>query len=214
MGSVQVKICGITNPSDARWAENLGVDYIGLNFSPASPRKISADMGAEITEHCPPFVKKVGVFVNPTVEELEKIFKKVKLDVIQLHGDETPDQVSEIKSKFGKSVWKAVRVENADSIAKLSDYAGIADLVLLDAYVPEQNGGTGKTFNWDLVNSAKDAGIPLAVAGGLNPENVKEAIKKTMPKLVDTASGVEKDGHPRKKDLDKMKQFVMNAKKA
>ncbi len=214
MGAVQVKICGITNASDARWAENLGVDYIGLNFSPASPRKISADMGAEITEHCPPFVKKVGVFVNPTVAELEKILKKVKLDVIQLHGDETPELASEIKSKFGKTVWKAVRVEDESSLQKISDYAGFVDVVLLDAYAADQNGGTGKTFNWDLVNRAKESGIPLAVAGGLNPENVSEAVKKTMPKIVDAASGVEKEGHPRKKDLDKMKLFVMNAKKA
>lgn len=212
--AVQVKICGITNASDARWAENLGADYIGLNFSAGSPRKISADMGAEITEHCPPFVKKVGVFVNPTVADLEKIFKKVKLDVIQLHGDESPELASEIKAKFGKTLWKAVRVEDDASVQKISGYSGIADLILLDAYVPDQNGGTGKTFNWELVNRAKEYGIPLAVAGGLNPENVSDAVKKTSPKVVDAASGIEKDGHPRKKDLDKMKLFVMNAKKA
>lgn len=210
----QVKICGVTNEEDARWAENLGADYIGFNFCGESPRKVSAEKSGEIAQKCPPFVKKVGVFMNPQAAEIEKVLKKTQLDVLQLHGDETPEQASELKAKFQKKIWKAIRVQDEASLEKIQGFAGIADLILLDAYVPDQNGGTGKTFNWELVSKAKSFGLPIALAGGLTPENVSEAVKKTAPVVVDSASGVEKDGHPRKKDMNKMMAFIMNAKKA
>lgn len=209
--NVFVKICGLTNEEDARWAANLGANYIGLNFCAESPRKISVAKAAEIRNACPPFVKAVGVFMNPVPADLEKLLKKVKLDAIQLHGEESPEAVQNLKEVFKGPVWKALRVENAESLAQLSAYAGIADAIVLDAYKPGVPGGTGETFDWELAVQAKSAGVPIVLAGGLNAENVSAAVKKVAPAGVDAASGVEKDGHPRRKDMDKMTRFIQNA---
>lgn len=208
-----VKICGITNEDDARWAVNLGADYIGLNFCAESPRKVSVDKAADIKKDTPPFVKVVGVFMNPQPADIEKLQKKVQLDALQLHGDETPESVQALKAVFKGPVWKALRVEGPESLQKISEYNGIADLILLDAFKAGQAGGTGETFDWELAVQAKTSGIPIVLAGGLNPDNVATAVKKVAPAGVDAASGVEKDGHPRKKDVDKLTRFIQNAKK-
>ena len=210
--AVQVKICGITNPEDAVWAANLGADFVGLNFSSLSPRKVSVDMGKEIAGKLPPFVKCVGVFVNPTVEDIEKVLKKISLFAVQLHGDEKRGDMENIKSRFNVQVWKAVRVQNEDSLASIEGFKGAVDRILLDAWVDGQQGGTGKTFDWALVQKAKACGIPLMLAGGLNPENVQDAVETAEPDGIDAASGVEKDGHPRRKDIEKMKLFISRAK--
>lgn len=209
---VQVKICGITNGEDALWAVNLGADFIGLNFVPESPRKISIEKAHEIAAKVPPFVKCVGIFVNPTIDELEKVLKKVPLAVVQLHGLETADDLTKIKSQFRVQIWKAVKIEGENSLAQIQSFAGLADSILLDTFQAGLAGGTGETFDWDLALKAKAFGIPVFLAGGLNPENVKEAIFKSDPKGVDAASGVEKTGHPRKKDIEKMKSFISKAK--
>jgi phosphoribosylanthranilate isomerase len=210
--SVLVKICGITNVEDARWAVNLGAEFIGLNFVAESPRKVSLDKAAEIVSGLPAFVKAVGVFVNPTVKDLEKILKKVPLRILQLHGNETKDQILEIKERFQLPVWKAVRVKDASSLEDIAALKGTIDMVLLDTFSPVETGGTGKTFDWNLAVKAKECGIPLILSGGLNPDNVQTAKKQVGPYALDVASGVEKEGHPRKKDIEKMKQFVLKAK--
>lgn len=210
--AVQVKICGITNENDALWAINLGADYIGLNFYKESPRKVSLQAAHEITEKMPSFAKAVGVFVNPAEGEIEAVLKKVRLSAVQLHGDEKPEDLLKIKSRFRVEIWKAVRVSGEESLKAVGDFLGAADQILLDAWKEDQAGGTGQTFDWDLAVKAKSFGMPIFLAGGLKPENVAEAIERVEPKGVDSASGVEKDGHPRKKDIEKMKSFICKAK--
>jgi len=209
---VLVKICGITNPEDAKWAANLGADFIGLNFCAESPRKVSIEKAQEIAQSLPSFVKVVGVLINPDPSLLEKILKKVPLHFLQLHGEETKEQMAELKLKFNLPLWKGVRVESEESLQKLPEFQGVADKLLLDTYRPGQSGGTGESFDWSLAVEAKAYGLPIFIAGGLKPENVKQAILEIEPQGVDVASGVEKEGHPRKKDWDKMKSFITIAK--
>ena len=210
--AVQVKICGITNVEDARWVVNFGADYVGINFCPESPRKVSPEKAAEIAASLPSFVKSVGVFVDPDPAELGKILKKVPLHLIQLHGSETLDRMLQIKSEFKIPIWKAVRVQSEESLAVLRDLVGTVDAVVLDNYHPEIAGGTGERFDWSLAIKAKTYGIPVFLAGGLDPDNVIPAIQKVDPTGVDVASGVEKEGHPKKKDVNKMKAFIERAK--
>lgn len=212
MNKILAKICGITNVEDARWAVNFGADFIGLNFCSESPRKVSSSKAKEIVESLPPFVKSVGVFVNPDINDLKKILKTVKFSVLQLHGDEPPALLHEIKLSFQVLTWKAIRVKEENDLIKINDFVGVADIVLLDAFIEDQLGGTGQTFNWDLAVKAKGYGIPIFIAGGLTPENLEDAIEKVEPIGVDVASGVEKQDHPRKKDVDKMKSFLQIAK--
>lgn len=212
MKPILVKICGITNSEDALWAVNLGADFIGVNFYAESPRKVSLEKASEIVSSLPPFVKAVGIFVNPELSAIEKILKKVTLHFLQLHGKEIKDEILKIKSQFNLPVWKAVRMENESSLSVIPELLGTADAILLDAFHPDQMGGTGKTFDWTLANKAKEYGIPIILSGGLNPENVIEAVNRVNPFAVDTASGVEKDGHPRKKDIEKVKLFITRAK--
>ena len=208
----KVKICGITNTEDAKWAANLGADFIGLNFCKESPRKISIENAAEIATSLPPFVKAVGVVMDAPIEDIEKILKKVSVSGLQFHGSETPEDIQAVKSKFRVFLWKALKVENEESLDAIAAFAGIADGILLDACKPGQAGGTGETFDWALAAKAKLAGIPIYLAGGLNADNVKDAILQAGPQGVDVAGGVEKDGHPRRKDVEKMKAFILRAK--
>jgi phosphoribosylanthranilate isomerase len=210
--AVQVKICGITNAEDARWVVNFGADYIGVNFCAESPRKVSPEKAAEIAAGLPSFVKTVGVFMNPDSGELGKILKKVHLHILQLHGDESVDRMLELKSEFKIPIWKALRVQNEDSLSAMKDWAGVVEAVVLDNYHPAAAGGTGESFDWELAAKAKSFGIPVFLAGGLKPDNVIAAIQQADPFGVDVASGVEKDGHPKKKDVNKLKAFIEKAK--
>ncbi|OGR88783.1 MAG: hypothetical protein A3A86_00480 [Elusimicrobia bacterium RIFCSPLOWO2_01_FULL_60_11] len=210
--SLLVKICGITNAEDALWAANLGADFIGLNFSPLSPRKVSVDMAAGIAAGLPPFVKCVGIFTDPPQEDVEKVLKKVPLAAVQFHGNEKREDLENVKARFRVQIWKAVRVKDEESLKAMEDFIGAADKILLDAWVEGQAGGTGKTLDWTLARKARMMGIPIILAGGLTPDNVKEAVDSTDADGVDAASGVEKDGHPRRKDIEKMKLFISRAR--
>lgn len=210
--SVLVKICGVTNSDDAVWATNLGVDFIGINMYSESSRKVSLEKAIDIISSLPSFVKTVGVFVDPELGLLEKILKKVKFHYLQLHGNEPRELVEQIKNQFQLPIWKAIHMENAESVQKIEQYQGLVHAVLLDAYHPEQWGGAGTTFDWSYVSAAKAFGIPIVLSGGLNSENVQSAIHQTEPYGVDVASSVEKKDHPRKKDIDKMKAFLFKAK--
>ncbi|MBI1979936.1 MAG: phosphoribosylanthranilate isomerase [Elusimicrobia bacterium] len=209
---ILVKICGITNSEDALWAANLGADYVGLNFCESSKRKVSAEKAKEIALGLPPFVKSVGVFLNPDLDSLKKILKVAPLSVLQLHGSESPELLQQIKSEFQIPLWKAIRVENQESLNTIASYTGLADILLMDSFNENDAGGTGQLCDWDLAAQSKSCGIPIFLAGGLTAANVEEAIEKVDPAGVDVASGVEKKDHPRRKDLDQMKLFIQRSK--
>ena len=202
--SVRVKICGITSRDDALAAVEAGADALGFMFFAQSPRHVAARVAVEIVQVLPPFVAKVGVFVNPSEEEVLRAIAACGLDTVQLHGDERP----EICGRFAVKIIKAFRIRDAASLKPLPDYRVSA--WLLDSYVAGQLGGSGATFNWDLAVQAKKLGSPVILAGGLTPENVAEAVRHVQPFAVDVSSGVE--SAPGKKDAAKLRAFVRAAK--
>lgn len=213
---MKVKICGLTNKEDATWALNYGADFLGFNFWKESPRHISLKTAQGWVPHLPPFANTVGVFVNATEQEIIETVVKVGLKGVQLHGDESPAFVSALRMALdgtGRKVFimKAFRVATEEDLQTLGEFADHVDYFLLDSRVPDQMGGTGVRFNWELAIQAKTKGKPVFLAGGLTPENVREAVKKVDPYAVDVASGVEKS--PKRKDLDRMKEFISGAKK-
>jgi phosphoribosylanthranilate isomerase len=212
MSHLRVKICGITNVADARAAADAGADAIGLNFYDKSPRFINdlPEIGRILIE-LPPFVEGVGLFVRETWREAYRKAKGYQLRCIQMHGDQhDPGFISGIKR------IDAFRVSERNHLVSITDYLALAKedgmmphAVLIDAHVPGQFGGTGQRAPWDLLADFKP-GIPLILAGGLTPENVAEAVKIVRPYAVDVASGVESS--PGKKDVDKIKRFIENAR--
>ncbi len=199
-----IKICGITNLKDAKVAVDLGVNVLGFIFYPKSPRSINFFSAKQIIEQLPPVVDKTGIFVDERREVVERIAKSCKLNILQFHGNEDFEYCNEFKKAY--RVMKAIRVKNKKSILNISSYLSL-DYILLDTYVKKIAGGTGKQFNWDLAAIAKKRfNVPIVLSGGLNPDNVKEAIRKVKPYMVDVSSGVESS--PGKKDHKLMKEFV------
>ncbi len=199
---VKIKICGITNLEDALAAADFGADALGFVFYDNSPRCISEDEARNIIRNLPPYITTVGVFVDKKPEEIEAVMENVSLDVAQLHGNETPEGCL-IRGR----VIKAIRVKELSDLEHLKHYHVSA--FLLDAYTPDSLGGTGQIFNWDIAAEAKQFGN-IILAGGLNPDNVKKAIRWVRPYAVDVSSGVEqKKG---KKDIGKLKLFIQRAK--
>jgi phosphoribosylanthranilate isomerase len=196
----KVKICGITSVADALAAAGAGADMIGLMFYEGSPRHITLEQAAEIARALPPFVLRVGVFVNPDEELVTRAIAECGLNLLQFHGDEPP----EFCTQFGVMSMKALRVRDAESLKPLEDYH--TDAFLLDAYSKSGLGGTGEKFNWDLAVAAQKLGKPIFLAGGLTPENVADAVRQVQPFAVDVSSGVE--SAPGKKDPAKMRAFV------
>lgn len=204
---VKIKICGITNTEDATWVANLGADYLGLVFARDSKRKVSMEKAQEIIEILPPYIEKVGLFVDEEPKAVDKILARLRLDILQFHGQEPPDYCAQFKGKA--KVIKAFRIKDEESLQAVSLYD--VDFYLLDAFVEGEAGGTGTTFNWELALKAKELGRPLFLAGGLNPDNVTEAIKKVEPYAVDVSSGVE--ASPRRKNVDLMREFINKVRK-
>ena len=199
----RVKICGITEFEDARDAALLGADAIGLNFYPNSPRYIDPARAATIIEKLPPFVSVVGVFVNhPDPQNLEDFAVSLGLHAVQLHGNESPDYCSMIQRV---KVIKAFRVDSNFRVDTLRNHG--SGTFLLDACSP----GMGKPFNWELAFGANAFGS-IILAGGLNPENVAQAVTTLHPFGVDVASGVE--SKPGKKDYEKMRRFIEAVQRA
>ena len=199
--NVRVKICGITNLEDALAAVDAGADALGFMLYEASPRNVPADRAAEIVRHLPPFVARVGVFVNAAEEMVRRAAGECGVDTLQFHGDETPA----FCRKFSPlKVYKAFRIRNSESLQSLPAYK--TDAWLLDSFVPDKPGGSGVTFNWDLAVEARKLGPPIILAGGLTPENVADAVRKVRPYAVDVSSGVESS--PGKKDQAKMRDFI------
>jgi phosphoribosylanthranilate isomerase len=204
--STIVKICGITDIADGLAATEAGADAIGLMFHEPSPRHVSLKTAAAIARELPPFVIKVGVFVNAPEDAVLRAIGECGLNIAQFHGEETP----EFCSLFPIMTVKAFRIRDADSLKALTDYG--TDAWLLDACVPGQLGGTGAKFNWDLAVEAAKLGRPIFLAGGLTPENVGDAVRQVHPYAVDVSSGVE--SAPGRKDHAKMRAFVKAAKTA
>jgi phosphoribosylanthranilate isomerase len=202
--SVKVKICGITSAADALASAEAGADLLGFMFYAPSPRNISLRTAAEIARQLPPFVVKVGVFVNADEDLVTRAIGDCGLNLLQFHGDEPPEYCAQ----FGLMSMKAFRIRDVESLTALPAYP--TEAWLLDAFVKGKPGGTGEKFNWDLALEAKKFGKPIFLAGGLTPGNVAAAVKKVQPYAVDVSSGVE--ASPGKKDPAKVKAFIQAAK--
>jgi len=205
--NVRVKICGITSVADALTAVAAGADALGFMFHPPSPRNVSVEAARTIIAALPPFVARVGVFVDTPEAEIRRIATACGLDTLQLHGAEPPGFCQRLAPW---SVVKAFRVRGPETLAELGAYPGMA--WLLDSYVAGAMGGTGKTFNWDLAAQAVRGGGTVLLAGGLTPANVADAVRAVRPYGVDVSSGVE--SAPGRKDAGKVRELIAAAKAA
>ncbi len=202
----RIKICGITREEDLSAAARLGADAIGLVFYPKSPRFVTVERAAELLRLLPPFVTSVGLFVNPTVEEVRATLAQAPVDLLQFHGDEPPA----FCRAFGLPYLKAVRVKpGLDLVQYAARYADARGL-LLDAFVEGIPGGTGLSFDWSLI--PRDLSLPAVLSGGLDPSNVREAVERVQPWAVDVSSGVE--AAKGIKDAAKIAAFVQGVRNA
>lgn len=202
---LRIKICGITNLADARAAVEAGADALGFMLYDRSKRYIPPEAVAKITRELPPFVLRVGVFVDPASEKVHELIHSCGLTMLQFHGSESP----EFCAQFSLPVIKAFRIADKSSLRQLSSYR--TNAWLLDAEVPGQLGGTGEKFDWSLAREAMQHGRPVILAGGLTPENVAQAVREVRPYGVDVSSGVE--SAPGKKDPKKIAAFIRAARK-
>ncbi|GLI39836.1 phosphoribosylanthranilate isomerase [Geobacter hydrogenophilus] len=200
---IRVKICGITSLEDALMAVEAGADALGFVFHEQSPRHVTPEEAAGIIAALPPFIQTVGLFVNRPLEFVNETAVRCRIDLVQLHGDEPPEFCDAVERR----VIKAFRVQDITSLDPIRHYRVAAHL--LDAYSPTAYGGTGLTFNWDIAKSAKEFG-PVILAGGLTPDNVREAVEAVMPYAVDVSGGVESS--PGRKDGAKVREFIRRAK--
>jgi phosphoribosylanthranilate isomerase len=204
---VRVKICGITNLADALAAIDAGADLLGFNFYQKSPRHITETEAAKIRPQLPKKVEAVGIFVNAPPADVASLCKSLKLDVAQLHGDESPQTVAEVSRSV--SVWKAFRVEPDFPSTNLDEYHE-AFAYLFDAALTGQYGGTGRATDWDVARRAA-VRHRIILAGGLRVENVAAAVRIVRPYAVDVASGVE--SAPGKKDHGLLREFIKEVRR-
>ncbi|MFV0293513.1 MAG: phosphoribosylanthranilate isomerase [Paracoccus sp. (in: a-proteobacteria)] len=189
----QVKICGLTRPEHVAAAVGAGAAFVGFVFFPKSPRYLSVEAAAALAIDVPPGVARVGLFVDPDDALLDRVLTQVPLDILQLHGAETPERIAGIRVRAGLPVMKAVGISDAKDIDALWDYGLAADMILVDAKPPKDSvlpGGNGLAFDWRLLVGRKWL-KPWMLAGGLNPDNVAAAIRLTGARIVDVSSGVE-----------------------
>lgn len=186
----RAKICGITRVEDVHAVVNAGADAIGFVFYPPSPRSVTAEHAAQLVPAIPPYVQVVGLFVNHSADAIQDILQTVPVEILQFHGDETPEQCQAIAQQVGRRWYKAIQVKpDLDMVAEIQRYqAAGASAVLLDAWHPELKGGTGHSFDWKTFPKLN---IPLILAGGLNPDNIEQAILTTQAYAVDVSGGVE-----------------------
>ena len=207
----RVKICGLKQPDHVAAAAQAGAAYVGFVFFPKSPRNVSVAQAAALALEVPVGVAKVALVVNADDTLLDQITDKVPLDMLQLHGAETPQRVQEIRTRYGLPVMKAVGVADAEDLPALAEYSYVADQILVDAKPPlnaDLPGGNGLSFDWRLLEGRRWA-VPWMLAGGLTPENVATAVQMTGAKQVDVSSGVE--SAPGVKDADKIRAFIKAA---
>ncbi|MCB1720973.1 MAG: phosphoribosylanthranilate isomerase [Alphaproteobacteria bacterium] len=208
-----VKICGLKDAENLKTAIKSGARYIGFVFYPPSPRNIAPDSAKELSLSLPTGVKAVGLFVDPTNEQLEHILGIVPLDMLQLHGSESPQRVQQINNKFAMPIMKAIKIREPADLDQISAYEPVVDWLLFDSG-PENAtlpGGTGQRFDWSLL-AGKTFSKPWMLSGGLTPENVAKALSQLSPTAVDVSSGVE--SAPGIKDAEKIKAFIAAVKSA
>lgn len=196
-----IKICGVTSIEIAKAVEDYGANWIGFVFANSS-RKITPEKAQVIAEQLSPQLKKVGVFVNESVETMNQIAKKIGLDYIQLHGDESAETAKQLN-------YPVIRALSINDINDQFEFNYPAAYYLIDSPGETYRGGSGKTFNWDRLKTLAIDQKKVILAGGLSPTNIHQAIQTVQPTGVDVSSGVETDG---KKDIDKIKQFIKNAR--
>ena len=194
----KIKICGLTRIGDRQWANKLLPDYIGFVFAP-SRRRVTPRLAGEIAAGLDRRIKRVGVFVNPTLEEIEGTLRQCSLDIVQLHGEESP----EFCARLPFPVWKAFRIKDQQSLKMMRQYQVQARL--LDGYHPRQHGGMSQTFPWEWLRDLDWGKIPLILAGGIQPNNVLAGIAIVKPYAVDVSSGVESAG---RKDAEKIEELI------
>lgn len=202
---VKVKICGITNISDAIASVNSGCDALGFVFYKKSPRYITPKKASHIIRGIPKNVIKIGVFVNSREKIIKEIAKLCKLDILQFHGEESAGFCQKFKNY---KIIKAFRIKDRIDWIDILRYKSFA--YLFDAFAKSKIGGTGKRFNWDILRRPKNIKQPIFLSGGLNSRNVRRAVEKLHPDWLDVSSSVE--SHPGKKDRHKLKKFIQAAK--
>ncbi len=214
MSAPAIKICGINTAAALDAAIEARADYIGLVFFAKSPRNVSLAEAAALGARAAGRAKVVGLFVDANAAFIAEAASAARLDVIQLHGQETPETVARVRAALGLPVWKALSVASRDDVARAQAYVGAADLLLFDAKPPkgaDLPGGLGLVFDWSLLSAHRSA-LPWGLAGGLSPDNVAEAVRSTGAELVDVSSGVESG--PGVKDAGRIRTFCFNARNA
>ncbi len=210
MTQTKIKLCGFKTIDDVRAASQLPIDAIGFILVPGRKRTVSAKSLPALVESVPAAVDSVGVFLNPTQQEVSRWLEQAPLTAIQLHGNESPDLCAWIKERYSVKVIKTFHPTQHPDVQQMREYRSVIDLALLD----HARGGTGTSYNWRMIPPYqaifRDMGLPLWIAGGLTPENVEELIELTEPDGIDVSSGIEQDG---KKDVLKMKTLVKRVKK-
>ncbi len=205
---IRVKICGLKEPEHVAAAAEAGAAYVGFVFFEKSPRNVSLERAHDLAVEVPVGVAKVALTVNADNAFLDRLVETVPLDMLQLHGQESPERVQEVRSRFGLPVMKAIGIADAEDVAKIDAYGAVADQLLVDAKPPknaELPGGNGLSFDWRLVNR-KYWPRPWMLAGGLTADNVAEAIKMTGARQLDLSSGVE--SAPGVKDVGLIRAFM------
>lgn len=212
MPTPAIKICGLNTPESLDAAIAARADYAGFVFFPPSPRHLTLAQAAALGARAQGRIQRVGLFVDPDDTAIADAIAAARLDVLQLHGKETPQRAGELQARFGLPVWKALAVAAPGDVDKANAYAGAADLVLFDAKTPKGTlpGGMGLAFDWNLVAGWKGP-LPWGLAGGLNPDNVADAVRLTGTGLVDTSSGVE--SAPGIKDSGRIAEFCAAARR-
>lgn len=209
---VKTKICGIKTSEALSAAVGAGARFVGFVFFPPSPRHVTVDTAKELALMLPTGVRSVGLFVDPTDEQLADVLNHVQLDMIQLHGGESPERISEIKGMYAMPVLKAFPVSSAEDIGHVHAYADVLDWYVFDAKPPagaEVPGGAGKSFDWTILQG-QSFGKPWMLSGGLTADNVAKALSILTPSAVDVSSGVESTRGV--KDIDKIKAFLAAVK--
>jgi phosphoribosylanthranilate isomerase len=210
----KVKICGLTQPAHVTDAVSSGADYLGFNFFPKSPRYVTHASAAALISAVPDHVQNVGLVVNPDDEALEVLLATVPLDILQLHGSETPERVAEIKARFGLPVMKALGIGGPEDLDSIETMSAVADYLLVDTKPPkgaDRPGGNAVSFDWSLI-AGRSWSVPWLLAGGLTADNVSQAIRDTGATQVDVSSGVE--SAPGIKDAAKVDAFIKAARLA
>jgi len=191
--SISIKFCGLSQPADIAAAAEAGARYVGFVFFPKSPRAVSLTQARDLALAVPVGVAKVGLVVDPEDGFLDQLLAEVPLDILQLHGHETPTRVAEIRARTGLPVMKAIGIAEADDLGQIADYAAVSDQLLIDAKPPKNAdlpGGNGLSFDWRLL-AGRRWPVPWMLAGGLTPDNVRLAVQMTGAQQVDVSSGVE-----------------------